>query len=100
MPQQHIYPEGKLPFNFDDHPLVEIKNGGPDDVEVYIEYNRGTNDAELWVSAIVDGNTNNVPHTIRLSAGEKCSVSKLDLVTTRVEIRVHGNQNGVSVVYD
>ncbi|WP_155747206.1 hypothetical protein [Burkholderia territorii] len=100
MPQQHIDPDERLPFNFDDHPLVEIKNGGPDKVAVYIEYNRSTNGAEHWVSAIMDGNTNKVPHTIWLSAGEKRSVSKLDLVTTRVEIRVHGNQNGVSVVYD
>ncbi|WP_284890531.1 hypothetical protein [Burkholderia sp. lyk4-R2A-23] len=100
MRQQPIDPEGKLPFNFDDHPRVEIKNGGPDVVEVYIEYNQGTNGAEHWVSAITDDNTNNVPQTIRLKAGESCIVSKLDLVTTHAEIRVHGNQNGVSVVYD
>ncbi|KVC53267.1 hypothetical protein WI72_21815 [Burkholderia ubonensis] len=100
MRQQSIDPEERLPFNFDDHPHVEIKNGGPDDVDVFIEYNPGTNGAQHWVSAIKADNANKVSQTIHLEAGASCIVSKLDLVTTHAEIRVSGNQNGVSVVYD
>ncbi|KVN41964.1 hypothetical protein WJ63_26605 [Burkholderia pyrrocinia] len=93
MPQFNIAAEGTLAFDFGQHSPVTITNPGPDDVDVHVDYNRGTASAPQWSSALTGAS--GIPNPKRLRANQTFVVARADLESEHVRIGVHGNQNGV-----
>ncbi|MGH8778742.1 hypothetical protein [Paraburkholderia sp.] len=98
MPQQNIAVETTLPFDFGVNSPVTITNLGPGNVDVHIDYNRGTAQDPLWSSALTGAS--GIPNPKMLASGANFVVRRTDLEAGHVRIGVHGDtSSGVTVVY-
>ncbi|WP_323120695.1 hypothetical protein [Burkholderia alba] len=93
MPQQNIAAEATLLFDFGVNSPVTIRNPGPNDADVHVDYNRGTAAAPVWSSALTGAS--GIPNPKRLRTGDSFVVRRADLESEHVRIGVHGN--GVTV---
>lgn len=98
MPQQDINVETTVAFDFGQHSPVTFTNLGPGNVDVHVDYNRGTATNPQWSSALTGAS--GIPNPKTLASGASFVVRRTDLEADHVRLGVHGDTSaGVRIVW-